>query len=166
MNTGKALCGKLLTTWQKPRWKQTCTTARLEVTRPRLSHTCGTRKCTCANFWMTAISHPTTPSANAGLLSLPRSGTRSKCLAPRRGAKIAAGLESIEQTAREHTDNTRIYYKYLLEKMCPFIREKKRKYPDVDFSTMKEMQSFLAWSEGFKTYREEILKEERTGLAM
>ena len=77
-----------------------------------------------------------------------------------RGAKIAAILESIEQTAREYTRNTRIYYKYLIEKMCPFIREKRKEDPDVNFQMLDEFQQFQIWSSEFKRYEESERKNE------
>ena len=77
-----------------------------------------------------------------------------------RGAEIAAILESIEQTAREYTRNTRIYYKYLIEKMCPFIREKQREDPDVNFQVLDEFQQFQIWSSEFKKYEESERKNE------
>ncbi len=77
-----------------------------------------------------------------------------------RGAETAATYESIEQTAREYIRNTRIYYKYLIEKMCPFIREKRKEDPDVDFSDMKELQQFQVWSPEYRRYEESEKKNE------
>ena len=82
-----------------------------------------------------------------------------------RGAETAATLESIEQTARIYTRNTRIYYKYLIEKMCPFIQEKKEENPDVDFSTIEEFQRFHIWSEEFSEYEHLVRKREEENLA-
>lgn len=70
------------------------------------------------------------------------------------GAEIAAVFESIEQTARAYTPNTLTYYKYLIDKMCPFIRAKLEEDPNVDFSTMEEMQQFLVWSPEYRQYAE------------
>ncbi len=77
-----------------------------------------------------------------------------------RGAETAATFESIEQTAREYIPNTRIYYKYLIEKMCPFIREKRKENPDVDFSSVKEIKQFYAWSPEYRKYEKETKKSE------
>ena len=77
-----------------------------------------------------------------------------------RGAETAATYESIEQTAREYIRNTRIYYKYLIEKMCPFIREKRKEDPDVDFSEMKEIQQFQVWSPEYRRFEESEKKNE------
>lgn len=77
-----------------------------------------------------------------------------------RGAEIAATLESIEQTAREYTRNTRVYYKYLIEKMCPFIREKRKEDPNVNFQALDEFQQFQIWSDEFKKYEESERKNE------
>lgn len=77
-----------------------------------------------------------------------------------RGAEVAATLESIEQTAREYTGNTRIYYKYLIEKMCPFIRDKQKEDPDVDFQALEEFQQFHVWSDEFKAYKETVQQKE------
>ena len=56
--------------------------------------------------------------------------------------------------------NTRIYYKYLIEKMCPFIREKQREDPDVNFQLLAEFQQFQIWSSEFKKYEESEWKNE------
>ncbi len=77
-----------------------------------------------------------------------------------RGAETAATFESIEQTAREYIPNTRIYYKYLIEKMCPFIREKRKENPDVDFSSVNEIRQFYAWSPEYRKYEKETKKSE------
>ena len=77
-----------------------------------------------------------------------------------RGAEVAAVLESIEQTAREYTRNTRIYYKYLIEKMCPFIREKRKEDPNVNFQVLDEFKQFQIWSSEFKKYEESERKNE------
>ena len=77
-----------------------------------------------------------------------------------RGAEVAAVLESIEQTAREYTRNTRIYYKYLNEKMCPFIREKRKEDPNVNFQVLDEFKQFQIWSSEFKKYEESERKNE------
>lgn len=74
------------------------------------------------------------------------------------GALIAADLESIEQTAREHIQNTRIYYQFLIDKLCPFI---KKQGFDADFSNMKELDSFLPWSKEFNLYEAQTLEREK-----
>ncbi len=77
-----------------------------------------------------------------------------------KGAEAAATFESIEQTAREYIPNTRIYYKYLIDKMCPFIREKRKEDPNVDFSTMDEIGQFQVWSPEYMKYEESVRKKE------
>ena len=74
------------------------------------------------------------------------------------GARIAARLESIEQTAREHIKDTRIYYQFLFDEFIPFV---KRQEPDTDFVSLPELADYLPWSEKNKEYRETILERER-----
>ena len=47
------------------------------------------------------------------------------------GARCAARLESIEQTAREYIKDTRIYYRFLFDEFIPFIKQD----PDKDFAS-------------------------------
>ena len=81
-----------------------------------------------------------------------------KMFGSEKGAMIAADLESIEQTAREHIQNTRIYYRFLIDKLCPFVNEQGF---EADFSNMKEMDRFLPWSDEYKLYEAEVLERER-----
>jgi hypothetical protein len=74
------------------------------------------------------------------------------------GARCAARLESIEQTAREHTKDTRSYYQFLLDEFIPFV---KKQDPDTDFASLPELADYLPWSEKNKKYREATLKRER-----
>ena len=74
------------------------------------------------------------------------------------GARCAARLESIEQTAREYIKDTRIYYQFLFDEFIPFI---KKQDPDTDFASLPELSDYFPWSEKNKKYRETILERER-----
>ena len=74
------------------------------------------------------------------------------------GARIAARMESIEQTAREYIRDTRIYYKFLFDEFIPFV---KKQDPDTDFVSLPELADYLPWSERNKRYREATLERER-----
>ena len=81
-----------------------------------------------------------------------------KMFGSEKGAMIAADLESIEQTAREYIQNTRIYYRFLIDKLCTFVNEQSHK---ADLPNMKEMDCFLPWSDEYKLYEADVLEKER-----
>ena len=74
------------------------------------------------------------------------------------GARCAARLESIEQTAREYVKDTRIYYQFLFDEFIPFV---KRHDPNTNFTSLPELADYLPWSEKAEKYREIILERER-----
>lgn len=76
------------------------------------------------------------------------------------GAKVAANLESIEQTARKDAGNMRVYYQFLFDKLVPFIKGMKSNNPQTDYASMKELDRFLACGEDFKRYQKENQEKE------
>ena len=75
-----------------------------------------------------------------------------------RGAEDAACLESLEQTAREYVGNTRIYYQYLIDKYCPFVRAQE---DGASISILEEIDDYLPWSEEWKLYESSIIEKEK-----
>ena len=74
-----------------------------------------------------------------------------------RGAEDAACLESLEQTAREYVGNTRLYYQFLIDKYCPFVRAQ---LEGTSISLLEEIDDYLPWSEEWKTYESSIKEKE------
>ena len=74
------------------------------------------------------------------------------------GAEDAAVLESLEQTAREYIENTRLYYQYLVDKYCPFVQEQDDKEA---VSGLEEIDDFLPWSPKWKDYEKELKGKEK-----
>ena len=79
------------------------------------------------------------------------------------GAETAAALESLEQTAREYVSDTRLYYRFLIEQYCPFVR---RQPEGTNISLLEEIDTFLPWSDKWKAYEKEVRKKEATTLKM
>ena len=74
-----------------------------------------------------------------------------------RGAENAACLESLEQTAREYVGNTKIYYQYLIDKYCPFVRARE---DGTSISLLEEIDDYLPWSEEWKCYESSVIEKE------
>lgn len=74
-----------------------------------------------------------------------------------RGAEDAACLESLEQTAREYVGNTRIYYQFLIDQYCPFVRAQEE---GTSISSLEEIDDYLPWSEKWKQYESSIIEKE------
>ena len=72
------------------------------------------------------------------------------------GARCAARLESIEQTAREYVKDTRIYYQFLFDEFIPFVKRH-----DPNITSLPELADYLPWTEKAEKYREIILERER-----
>lgn len=85
-----------------------------------------------------------------------------KMFGSERGAETAAVLESLEQTAREHVGDTRLYYKFLIEKYCPFVRRQPER---TDVSLLEEIDTFLPWSNEWKAYEKEVREKESLTLS-
>ena len=75
-----------------------------------------------------------------------------------KGAEIAADLETIEQTAREYIPNTRTYYQFLIDELCPFVKERGF---EGDHLYMEELDRFMPWSEEYKKYHAAVLEREK-----
>ena len=70
---------------------------------------------------------------------------------------------SLEQTAREYVSDTRLYYRFLIEQYCPFVR---RQPEGTNISLLEEIDTFLPWSDKWKAYEKEVRKKEATTLKM
>ena len=83
--------------------------------------------------------------------------TQLKMFGSFKGAEVAALLETIEQTAREYMADTRLYYKFLIEKYCPFV---KRQEKGKDISSMEEINDFLPWADNWAAYEKDGREKE------
>ena len=84
-----------------------------------------------------------------------------------RGAQVASTLEGLEQTARKHVKETRIYYQFLLDKLLPYIRKQNKAHPGetIDWGHTEELDQFMPWSEEYAEYEKELKKQEQNTLA-
>ena len=74
-----------------------------------------------------------------------------------RGAEDAACLKSLEQTAKEYVGNTRIYYQYLVDKYCPFVRAQE---DGTSISILEEIDAYLPVAGEWKLYESSIIEKE------
>ena len=82
-----------------------------------------------------------------------------------RGAQVAGTLEGLEQTARQHVKDTRIYYQFLLDRLVPYIRKKRlmKEHPEdtIDWAHDEALDAFTARSKEYLQYEMELKKQER-----
>lgn len=75
--------------------------------------------------------------------------------------RTGAALESPEQTAREYVSDTRLYYRFLLEQYCQFVRQQPE---GTNISILEETDTFLPWSDKWKAYKTETREKEAATL--